>query len=457
MLQTSGRIRSDSQSTEIPRRSNVDNFCSSPIAKGTVEFPESIAGRAKQDFESYSGYVNISTAPDYLFYWFVSAREGSETAPLIIWTNGGPGCTSMEGATTETGPFSLFDIKESCSGPEGQCDYSGQLSTNAYSWNAHANVLYLDQPKNVGYSFGYGEGVKSSVEAANDFITFYQKWLLLFPEFVGREVIIAGESYGGHYIPAWADAILDFNANNKATSSTTATMHTINFVGVAIGNGCINNTVQDTAKFVEFQHSENLIPADASPQSEGTSRAMMDKHLGYTPNYYDYRIESISCKACYGYNYTAWSYWFLQKEVLSALNVCGDAGEDAFAGAAGGCISMGAFDAHDTFDYSGALARTLDAGIPVTMYFGKQDTACNYVGGLAVAESLPWSNKADWSALPMGTVEIAGVVAGQQKALDGLTFLAFEGAGHMVPLDQPAASAYVIQTLLKQLPSKKMQ
>jgi hypothetical protein len=37
-------------------------------------------------------------------------------------------------------------------------------------------------------SFGYGEQVSSSVEAANDFVVFYQSWLKLFPEFAGREV-----------------------------------------------------------------------------------------------------------------------------------------------------------------------------------------------------------------------------------------------------------------------------
>lgn len=116
---------------------------------------------------------------------------------LYIHISGGPGCTSMEGATTENGPLSLFDIKESCQGEDhAKCDYTQQLSMNPYSWNAHANVLYLDQPKNVGYSFGYGTETKSSVEAADDFIIFYQNWLTLFPEFVGRKVIIAGESYG---------------------------------------------------------------------------------------------------------------------------------------------------------------------------------------------------------------------------------------------------------------------
>jgi hypothetical protein len=47
------------------------------------------------------------------------------------------------------------------------------------------------------------------------------------------------------------------------------------------------------------------------------------------------------------------------------MNVCGDAGVDAFTPGAGGCIDMGNFDANDTFDYSGALAHALEAGVKV--------------------------------------------------------------------------------------------
>ncbi len=168
----------------------------------------------------------------------------------------------MEGTTTENGPLSLFDIKESCSAGSSKCDYTGQLSSNAYAWNAHANVIYLDQPKNVGFSFGYGSATKSSVEAADDFIIFYNNWLALFPEFVGRKLIIAGESYGGH-------------ANNK-----------INFGGVAIGNGCVNDTVQNTEQFVKFQHAHNLIPATSNPTTQAGAMSAMNSYIGYTPNYY---------------------------------------------------------------------------------------------------------------------------------------------------------------------------
>lgn len=254
--------------------SQAAKFCSSPVSKEKVVFPDSLAGRAKINFEMYSGYVNVTTAPDYLFYWFFGAQNNADTAPLIIWTNGGPGCTAMEGATTEHGPLSLFDIKESCSngGSTSKCDYTLQLSTNTYSWNVNANVLYLDQPRNVGYSFGYGAASKSSVEAAQDFIVFYKNWLNLFPEFKGRKLIIAGESYGGHYVPAWTGAIIDYNAANPSS--------TIPLASVVIGNGCVNDTVQDTNTFIEFQHQNNLIPASSTPRSQAAATSAMASYIG---------------------------------------------------------------------------------------------------------------------------------------------------------------------------------
>lgn len=353
----------------------------------------------------------------------------------------------MEGATTEHGPLSLFQIKESCSnaGANSKCDYTGQLSTNFYAWNQHANIVYLDQPRNVGYSFGYGSGTESSVEAGQDVVTFYLNWLQLFPEFKGRPLIVAGESYGGHYIPAFTSAIMSYNSKQSVVADR------IPLVAAVIGNGCVNDTVQDTASYVDFQHENNLIPASSNPKTMASAMSAMTSYLGYNPNYYDYRLESVTCSACYSYNYTAWSYWFLQQSVLDALHVCGDAGNDAFAGSAGGCISMGAFDSRDSFDYSGALGAALDAGIKVMLYYGKTDTACNYKGGLKMADTISWSGKSAFSSTPLTAWQVGGAQAGQIKSSGGLTFIQVEQAGHMVPMDQPAASSAIIGQVLASL------
>ena len=90
------RDTKNEESAKVSSKSN-DQFCSDPIKKGKVEFPDSVAGRTNIDFEMYSGYVGISDAPDYLFYWFFGTKDKNESAPLIIWTNGCPGCSAMEG------------------------------------------------------------------------------------------------------------------------------------------------------------------------------------------------------------------------------------------------------------------------------------------------------------------------------------------------------------------------
>ena len=80
--------------------------CAAPVSKAKVTFPPSLGGQLQMTNTMYSGYVppNGPSSGNYLFYWFFEADTAPDTAPLILWTNGGPGCSSMEGATTEISP-----------------------------------------------------------------------------------------------------------------------------------------------------------------------------------------------------------------------------------------------------------------------------------------------------------------------------------------------------------------
>jgi carboxypeptidase C (cathepsin A) len=84
---------------------------------------------------------------------------------------------------------------------------------------------------------------------------------------------------------------------------------------------------------------------------------------------------------------------------------------------------MGNYDSKDTFDYSGALGKALEAGVKVTLYYGKADTACNYVGGLAMADTIAWKHTQDFKSMAMSTIEVGGAELGQQKSFGGLTFI----------------------------------
>ncbi|CAI2349544.1 unnamed protein product [Caenorhabditis sp. 36 PRJEB53466] len=87
----------------------------------------------------YAGYLPISDLKQ-LFYWYVESEESPATAPTILWLNGGPGCASMEGLFIEMGPFRVRNDGE-------------EVNRNPWTWNRIANIIYLDAPAGVGYSY----------------------------------------------------------------------------------------------------------------------------------------------------------------------------------------------------------------------------------------------------------------------------------------------------------------
>jgi serine carboxypeptidase-like clade 1 len=59
---------------------------------------------------------------------------------VVLWLNGGPGCSSFDGLIYEHGPF-LFGLDNPAS-PKAQV----VLRDNPYSWSRAATVIYLDSP-----------------------------------------------------------------------------------------------------------------------------------------------------------------------------------------------------------------------------------------------------------------------------------------------------------------------
>ena len=93
------------------------NICAVPNRGLVLNWGKGGAGGGTTDGTSgrlVPGYINV-TDRDFLFYWFVEAKDtrnnGNANPPVILWSNGGPGCTSMEGATTEIGPLLLKGVK----------------------------------------------------------------------------------------------------------------------------------------------------------------------------------------------------------------------------------------------------------------------------------------------------------------------------------------------------------
>ena len=173
----------------------------------------------KPSFNQFSGYLNLEGTQKFIHYWLVEAENvAPESAPLVFWTNGGPGCSGLLGFMTEQGPF--------------RPDADGNIKPNAYAWNQIANMVFLEQPVGVGFSYSnvkddYRIGDK---QAAQDNLATILAFFDKFPHFNHTELYITSESYGGHYMPTWADAIINYNDAQEFPQNR------INFKGFAVGN-----------------------------------------------------------------------------------------------------------------------------------------------------------------------------------------------------------------------------
>lgn len=147
------------------------------------------------DSSVWSGYLRVKKpfSVSNLFYVFI---EGPKGAPLIIFGQGGPGCSSMLGLFTEFGPWR----------PQRE----GSLISNPYSWSKVASLLFIDSP--VGAGFSYESGVKTKlndIASAQDFVSAVDLFFQRFPSMESVVFHFASESYGGHFLLQWTDLVLN--------------------------------------------------------------------------------------------------------------------------------------------------------------------------------------------------------------------------------------------------------
>eukprot|EP01060_Flectonema_neradi_P031476 TRINITY_DN4791_c0_g2_i1.p2 TRINITY_DN4791_c0_g2~~TRINITY_DN4791_c0_g2_i1.p2 ORF type:complete len:469 (+),score=90.84 TRINITY_DN4791_c0_g2_i1:33-1409(+) len=181
----------------------------------------------------YSGFLNVDKVNGRaLHYYFVEAHEDPQSAPVLLWMNGGPGCSSLDGLFYEHGPLLVNENGTA-------------LVANPYAWSTLANVLYLEAPAGVGFSYsnttsdyktGDNKTAYDNFAAVKEFFSFY-------PEYQKNEFYVSGESYGGIYVPT-----LSYTIFNHASEVN------FNMKGFLVGNGV----------FGECEEEKNLLSKDSS-------------------------------------------------------------------------------------------------------------------------------------------------------------------------------------------------
>jgi len=420
-------------------------------------FPRHNVRIKKSDFcdgsvGAYTGYIDIQAR--HLFFYFFESRDDPDKDDVVFWTNGGPGCSSSTGLFMELGPCRVTN-------PEN-------TTYNPYSWNEKANIFFIDQPVGVGFSYAeFGETVDNTPNAAKDIAAFVAIFFEHFSKFKGRAFHMAGESYGGRYIPLFASEIYDQNAQLKA-----AGMPPVNLASVMIGNGCTDWSGM-TASYFDMQCRPMSQPPimdinscvrmkQALPRCQqmvkgscldsfdsincGAANDFCNAEL-YEPffatGYNPYDISKL-CDGtmedtlCYPVT-RAISQYLDKPDTRSLLGV-----DPAVSANFSSCND----DVADAFDVSLDylfptelyLSALLERGIRVLIYVGANDWMCNWVGNDRMTLALDWTGKERFSSQPLTPWEVDGKVAGLTRSAGPLTFVTIEGAGHMVPYDKPLQS-----------------
>ncbi|OCT51282.1 Carboxypeptidase S1 B [Cladophialophora carrionii] len=253
----------------------------------SISFKESSICETTPGVRSYAGYVHLP--PDVVddlgvdqnytintFFWFFESRKDPANAPLSIWMNGGPGSSSMIGLLQENGPCNVNHD-------------SNSTTLNPWSWNNEVNMLYIDQPNQVGLSYDIlVNGTQDLLDPSGDVVTdeftngvpeqnntflvgtfpsqlltssangttnaaralwhFAQVWFQTFPAYKPNDdrVSIWTESYGGHYGPAFANFFQE--QNDKIANGSwqdAGETYQIHLDTLGIINGCIDTLVQE--------------------------------------------------------------------------------------------------------------------------------------------------------------------------------------------------------------------
>lgn len=203
--------------------------------------------------EMHAGHIPVEEdEPDekqYFFWKFHDlSNKGSQSASnsLIFWLNGGPGCSSLDGALLESGPLRIDD--------------NGNAYLNPGSWHTRGDLVFVDQPAGTGFSIVGDSKYDSDLsQVSKHFVKFLKNYLKIFPEDAGKQLVLAGESYAGQYIPFIANEILKYN-DKRDEKGETETKRKINLKGLIIGNGWIDPN-QQSLSYIPFAVESGLISA----------------------------------------------------------------------------------------------------------------------------------------------------------------------------------------------------
>ncbi|PSR98568.1 Serine carboxypeptidase-like [Actinidia chinensis var. chinensis] len=429
---------------------------------GYEDLVTNLPGQPKVDFQHYAGYVTVNEQNGRaLFYWFYKASTLPDEKPLVLWLNGGPGCSSVGyGATQEIGPFIV--------------DTDGHgLKLNPYAWNTEANMLFLESPAGVGFSYSNTTTDYNNLGddfTANDAYTFLHNWFLKFPSYKTRMFYIAGESYAGKYVPELAELVLDKNKDPSLF---------IDLRGILLGNPETCDA-EDWKGLVDYAWSHAVV----SDETHATIGQSCDFNSNNTwsnkdctqavdevlRQYKEIDIYSLYTSVCIGNSsgsdQTSLQVMFrstskMMPRIMGGYDPCLDEYATSYYNRPDVQKALHVSDGHHLKNWRicnmeifrnwsdskesvlPIYKKLIGAGLRIWVYSGDTDGRVPVLStryslsslGLPITRAWrPWYHKKQ--------------VGGWLQEYDGLTFATFRGAGHAVPIFKPSESLAFFSSFL---------
>ncbi|KAH7140981.1 Alpha/Beta hydrolase protein [Dactylonectria macrodidyma] len=423
-----------------------------------------------------SGYVDWDD--NHLYFWAFESRNDATQDPVILWLQGGPGGSSVFGGGLMELGACLFDKTM----PISQLGAFNSTTYNPYAWNSNATVIFVDQPLGVGYSYGKRQ-VSHLADAMDDLYAFLVRLFAARPEWGARDFYIAGESYGGSWVPALGATIHRMQSSRVAklaAATSSRELSTINLKGIMVGNGLMDQKSQRRGNWetgCTSSGSGRLLPifnasqcaqiAETTPRCEALTQACEASNynmnvcnvaeaycmkngfdlLNDTPwNGYDLSVNCTATPKLCELPPLGMMAWVNSKAVRDHLGVSPEKGTALMISPQ---VSRDFYqNAEVGYPSHQWVTELLDSDIRVLIYAGNRDWMCTAPGMKLFVDNLVWRGNGPFRSQPDFPLshEVLGLpldgrenrtVLGSHKSYSLLSFVEVEAAGHMVPMDQP--------------------
>lgn len=406
----------------------------------------------------WAGHLPVSAdGTRFFFYWLFAPQETEEAdVPLIVWLNGGPGCSSMNGVFIENGPFRINE--------------DGNIALSQHSWHRlPAYTLYVDQPVGTGLSFKTNQNsfATSDEQFQNDFYAFLQSFFQLHADkfvtnhTVHRPFYFSGESYAGRYIPLFVSHIIKQNKIQQLQ---------IPVHGAAIGNGWIDPYHQysgaraaygmglvglsevhaEMANERQCQQSLPKVSAVCDYMISDIVHQSMGDDSEYKVSQYDIRrVENKTGPRMFPPGKAMMEAYLRNESVLKALHAleAARAAVVPFSECQG--MPLKKLEHLDGHGVMPEIRFLLEHDVRLFFYNGVLDLVCHHVGTEVALDNMPWEHRDAWKLADRYVFLVDNnELAGFLKQFRNLFYFKVLHAGHMVPLDVPNVAFAMMKTLV---------